>query len=68
MALFQMCPVCGEAAFVQPELGNGESRIFRCSNDHQFKQTNKESVNTVDEEVWNHLPEWAQQLHALKDK
>ena len=66
MAIFDKCPVCGEFAFVQPELGDKEHRVFRCGNDHQFKKPVKEVMKSDDREVWDHMPKWARMLNGLQ--
>lgn len=67
MTIFSKCPVCGELASVQPELGDKEHRAFKCENDHEFKKALNKGVKEVeDKEIWNHMPEWARCLNMLK--
>ncbi len=54
MSIFQKYPICGAFAFAQP---NCE---FKCENDHAFKLTKSEK--NIDDEVWEHMPEWARLL------
>ena len=66
MAIFDKCPVCGELASVQPEMGNKEHRFFRCGNGHTFKKDVKPKVD--DKEVMDHMPEWAKTLNEISKK
>ncbi len=67
MAIFSKCPVCGELAFVQPEMGDKEHRAFKCENGHEFKKAlNKDVKEVEDKEIWDHMPEWAGCLNMLK--
>jgi len=68
MAIFSKCPVCGEFAFIKPELGNKENKVFECENGHQFKNPIKKGVNEEDKEVWDHMPEWARVLNEIPNK
>ena len=65
MAIFGKCPVCGELASVQPELGDKDHRAFKCENGHEFKKPVKEALNVEDKEIWDHMPEWAKTLNEL---
>ena len=57
MAVFHKCPVCGEFAFIQPELGGEEYKAFKCENGHEFKNPINKGVKEEDKEVWDKMPE-----------
>jgi len=63
MAVFTKCPICGEFAFIQPELCDVNCRVFKCENGHTFKK--KISREPKDTEIWNSLPEWAKLLEGI---
>ena len=65
MAVFHKCPVCGEFAFIQPEMGDKENKVFRCENNHQFKMKISQEPKIEDKEVWDKMPEWAKTLNEL---
>lgn len=62
MSVFRKCPVCGETATVVPEMGTEGQKVFRCANQHQFTE---EKNQTEDEEIWDHMPEWAQMFKHI---
>ncbi|MFX0210045.1 MAG: hypothetical protein ACFFDT_28955, partial [Candidatus Hodarchaeota archaeon] len=64
-AVFHKCPVCGEFAFIQPELGDKENNVFKCEKGHTFKKEVKRKPKIDDKEVWDHMPEWAKTLNDL---
>jgi uncharacterized Zn finger protein (UPF0148 family) len=65
MTIFDKCPVCGEFAFVKPELGDKQHRVFRCENNHQFRKPLKKTIKAEDTEIWDHMPKWARMLNEL---
>ena len=65
MAVFCRCPICGENAIVKPELAKNEKRVFRCENGHQFEITLEKPEKAVSQDIWDHMPKWAQMLHEL---
>ncbi len=65
MAVFHKCPMCGEFAFIQPELGNKENKVFKCEKGHQFKMKVSQEPKIEDKEVWDQMPEWAKTLNEL---
>ncbi len=60
--LDRKCPVCGETAIVIPEMGAEGQKVFRCGNQHQFTA---EKNQTEDEEIWDHMPGWAQMFKHI---
>jgi acetyl-CoA carboxylase beta subunit len=67
MSIFQKCPICGEFAFIVPELGTEKEKVFRCDNGHEF--TKKQNVEVkVDKEITEKLPYWAKTLETLPKK
>ena len=68
MAVFCKCPVCGESAIIKPELAKDGKRVFRCENGHQFEITLKKPEKPISQDIWDHLPKWAQMLHELPEK
>ena len=66
MTIFKNCPICGEVASVIPELGDKEYRVFQCKNGHQFKKKKKNEPMDEDDEIWDHMPEWAKKLNEIR--
>ena len=65
MAVFCKCPVCGENAKVKPELATPYKGVFRCENGHQFEINMEKPEKAVSQDIWDHMPKWAQMLHEL---
>lgn len=66
MAIFHKCPICGEFAFIKPELGDKEYKVFMCEKGHEFRKTlNKDVKEVEDKEVWDQMPEWARVLNEI---
>ena len=67
MSIFQKCPVCGEFAFIKPELGTKKEKVFRCDNGHEFT-IKPEEKNLPGKEINEKLPYWAKTLESLPKK
>ena len=68
MAVFCKCPVCGESAIVKPELAKNDNRVFRCENGHQFELQCEKQEKVISQDIWDHMPKWAQMLHEITKK
>lgn len=67
MSIFQKCPICGEFAFIEPELGTEKEKVFKCDNGHEFTKKPKKKPEEY-REITEKLPYWAKTLETLPKK